>query len=187
VDFATHDGNAHPVTPPLAIHPALLKEKPVEKRHGFFKKAVKLAGKKALHTGKIAKAKNDKRVEQIKEVRSNTRFQINAILDQDDLTDNQKFHKIQELMQRNNKYLQKDDYKIYNARLAELHKRMTTPPTPHVQQEPEPIQQSNDDIRYEKAVNNAHTMFENAQNENKLDEDSKKLSVESTVSAERSS
>ena len=112
VTFATHNGNAHPVLPPLAIHPAI-KEKEPEQKRGLFRKAVGLAGKKALHTGKLAKAKHDRHVAETNQHRDNIRVQINSILNQDDLTSNQKYRMVQEIMIRNKKYLQKDQLLRY--------------------------------------------------------------------------
>lgn len=135
MEFATHNGNRHVVTP--AIHPALssaqIKEE--EPKHSRFKGLANFAKEKAIASAKKAKENHEQKKKDLDVKRQILRFQINDIRDSESMSPRLKFDRIQELMQRNKKILTKDDYKLYNNLLQRYHKEMSTPPKP---KQPEP-------------------------------------------------
>lgn len=131
MDFATHNGNKHPVVPPVPNHPALHKHMLKEqepRRFGLFRKSVKLAHNKTKHTMKVAdnKKKSEDMESQIQ--RKNTIKNIEDIIDDKNISDVVKYTRLQNELQENHKVLNKNELNTYNMYLKQLHQKMTTPP-----------------------------------------------------------
>jgi len=180
--YTDSDGKFRPIPtvhPSLSSHVALQEPTKHEKKKRLagIGKLIGSKTAKAVEKGKLAKENHDK---EIKVKRQTVRFQINDVLDSD-ANPKQKFHRIQELMIRNKKVLQKEDYHIYNKRLKELHEEMLKPPTPVKQsyRENDPFETLGEPTQDEKALNKLHEKMV----ENKENDESDKLSVDAKVSA----
>lgn len=187
--FTDSDGKFHPIPtihPSLSAHVALQQPKSdsKSKRLAGVGRLIGSKTNQAIQKGKERKAKHD---EEIRVKRQTTRFQINDVLESD-APAKTKFHRIQELMIRNKKYLQKEDYHIYNKRLAELHKEMVTAPKPQPvpenrgYKENDPFESLGEPSPDEKALNKLHQQMIQQRDDNEIDD---KLSTEAKVSAQQ--
>ena len=187
--FTDNNGKFRPTGFVPVIHPSIKnsfnQNEPKDSKSQRAKGIAKLLGSKTVALGKKAHEKKIEHDKEIKVKRQTVRFQINDVLESD-APAKIKFYRIQELMIRNKKVLQKEDFNIYNKRLAEIHQEMVNPPVKQVEyetygyRENDPFEELGKPTPDEIALNRLHEKMMQQNEDNESDD---KLDIYAKASA----